>query len=74
MFCGTFTVIPPTASMSFSNWLKSTITTWLTGKDLPSSPSSVRTASGTPPSCIAALIFSSPWPGTSVCRSRGTER
>ena len=31
MFSGTFTVIPPTASISFSNWLKSTITTWLTG-------------------------------------------
>ena len=58
MFSGTFTVIPPTASISFSNWLKSTITTWLTGKDLPSNASSVCTASLGPPNCIAALIFS----------------
>ena len=74
MFSGTFTVIPPTASISFSNWLKSTITTWLTGMDLPRSASSVCTASFGPPNCIAALIFCWPWPGTSTCRSRGIER
>src|ERR1700751_605878 len=63
MFSGTFTVIPPTASMSFSNWLKWRITTWLIGKDVPRSLSSVWIASFGPPSCIAALIFSWPWPG-----------
>ena len=74
MFSGTFTVIPPTASISFSNWLKSTTTTWLIGRAFPTSASIVRTASCGPPNCIAALIFCWPWPGTSVWRSRGIER
>ena len=67
-------VIPPTASISFSNCEKSTITTWLIRSDFPSHASTVWTASFGPPSCIAALIFSSPWPGTSRCTSRGIER
>ena len=54
---GTLIVIPPTASMSFSNELKSTMTTWFIGRAVPSSWSTVCTASFGPPICIAALIF-----------------
>src|SRR5215471_2013758 len=60
MFSGTLTVIPPTASINFSNWLKSTITTWLIGSALPTSASTVRTASFGPPTCMAVLILFSP--------------
>ncbi len=57
IFSGTFTVMPPTASMSFSNEPKSTTTTWLTGSCEPRSWFTVWTASFGPPSCIAPLIF-----------------
>ena len=57
IFSGTFTSIPPTASMSFWNEPKSTTTTWLIGSAEPSSWSTVCTASFGPPICIAALIF-----------------
>ena len=59
MFSGTFTVMPPTASISFSNEPKSTMTTWLIGSPAEES-STVWIASFGPPICIAALIFWSP--------------
>ena len=55
---GTSIVIPPSLSIRSWNWLKSTTTTWLTGR--PVSTRTVLTASAAPPSCIAALIFPEP--------------
>ncbi len=57
MFSGTFTSIPPTASISFTNDPKSTTTTWFTCSCEPSRSFTVWMASFGPPACIAALIF-----------------
>ena len=55
---GTFTSMPPIASMSSSNPSKSTTTTWSMGR--PVSAFTVASVSAGPPIWFAALIFDDP--------------
>ena len=65
-------MIPPSLSIRSTKEPKSTIALWFTGS--PVNDSIVLAASVGPPSCIAALILLSEWPGIGTRRSRGIER
>ena len=56
--------------MAANPW-KSSITVW--SMCAPSSASTVRVISGSPPSSSAAFTFAVPWPGMSTQRSRMIE-
>ncbi len=55
---GTSMSIPPSLSISYSNWLKSTTMTWLMGR--PGEVADGSNGSAAPPTCIAALTFEVP--------------
>ncbi len=61
---GTSTVMPPISSITFLNWLKSTIAMWLTCRLV--SASTVLIASAGPPNWYAALMRFCPCPGMST--------
>src|SRR5712691_8335914 len=69
---GTFTVIPPSASITSLNCEKSAVITWLIGR--PVYDWIVLIASAGPPDCIAAFTFESPIPGIGPRKSRGIDR